>query len=264
MKVKTIVAVSAIAVAGAAFPAVNYETFAKKTSDPFLAIRTLNADAALQDEAAKVAAYETVDGIWAANPGDRTWRDEYLSFPKTCAVVLEKMDYLSPTVKSDILSHASCANLGRKTAVVSSSNDVNYTVQLIAAGRINPNVAKRRILEVALGAIRRDIRKKGGTFVGKEGNARVQDALNLVAAKLNAPRFAGAKEALEPLGIAVEWDFALARFPKDREIAELKRKILLGDVYFSGNYQQMLSVVMGVEGYNEFVRIYNEGSGDDQ
>ena len=43
----------------------------------------------------------------------------------------------------------------------------------------------------------------------------------------------------------------------DEEVAEIRAKLLGGEIPFSGLLQGRLCVVLGVEGYNAFVREYN-------
>lgn len=51
-----------------------------------------------------------------------------------------------------------------------------------------------------------------------------------------------------------------ARILGDTEVAEVRTKLMDGEMQFAPILQHRLCVALGVDGYNAFVREYNEGS----
>ena len=92
---------------------------------------------------------------------------------------------------------------------------------------------------------------------GPGSTAAYFEVLDALAEELNAPRFGRAGEILAEIGIETEWEFAQSRMMTDEEVAEIRAKLLGGEIPFSGLLQGRLCVVLGVEGYNAFVREYN-------
>ena len=59
----------------------------------------------------------------------------------------------------------------------------------------------------------------------------------------------------------VEWEFVQSHILDDAKVAALKKLLLDGEIPFSQELQNKLCIALGVEGYNAFVREYNEGTG---
>lgn len=258
MKMKTLMAAFAIAVAGAAFPAdTNYTEYAEHMFSPWTMENHIGKDVTLAGDADRAAVMRQVDAVWAQHPDRFEGWDPFEGLPQTAAAVLSRADYLSEAVKTAILG--SCAE-GRgivRVTLDGNPQKVNYVLQRMAAGRIASAEGKRRVLDEAVRQARRAIRAKGESFVGQEGLARVKGYLDGVAAGLNAPRFAGLKESLGAIGISAEWDFIGSAMLTDEEIQPLVEAIMSGDEPFTGTHQCRLSVCLGVSEYNALVKRYN-------
>ena len=133
----------------------------------------------------------------------------------------------------------------------------NYALQAATTGIFPPTVARNAILGEAIVPMRRAIRAEGGTFVGTEGAKTVKAKLDALAAELNAPRFGKAGDILAKIGMGVEWEFIQSRILGDAEVAEIRTRLLDGEIPFSATLQNKLCVALGVEQYNAFVREYN-------
>ena len=78
-----------------------------------------------------------------------------------------------------------------------------------------------------------------------------------LAAELNAPRFGKADKILAEIGMDVEWEFIQSRILGDTEVAEVRTRLLDGEIPFTQDLQNKLCIALGVEAYNAFVKEYN-------
>lgn len=114
----------------------------------------------------------------------------------------------------------------------------------------------RIILSHAQNQVKRHIREKGGSFlVGADGKNPVQDAIDPLLAALNRPRMQGLREWVAELFPDYAWTE-----PSWLSEGDLKR--LMDDVFYgkkdlNKSIQGVLRVNLGVDGYNEFIKKYN-------
>ena len=55
----------------------------------------------------------------------------------------------------------------------------------------------------------------------------------------------------------VEWEFIQDHILGEREVAEIRTKLLDGEIAFDRALQNNLCIALGVEAYNAFVKEYN-------
>ena len=260
MKMKTLMAAFAIAVAGAAFPAdTNYTAYAQSGHGVWTVLSHIKEDKTLKKASDYAAVFAEVDAVWSLKPEALTVGDIWAAFPKTAAGILECTSSLSDPVKAAIL--ASCGpekGLSRVT-LDGHPQKINYLLQRMAVGEVNGPDTKRLILKEAVRLARYTIRAKGESFVGKEGLARMKGYLDVIAKGLNAPRFAGLKDALAAIGVSIEEDFILSLLPDEGEVSSLTASIVNGDEPFTERHRCVLTACLGVDDFNKFVRFYNTG-----
>ena len=260
MKMKTIVALMAVAVAAVAGASTNYVELAAKRHNLGSVVRDMRCDTALTDAAAFRTALEAVDR--SAADGETPFWGLTRCCPLAARATLHRSEDYAPKARADMI--AVCGYDAENAGVALRPNErgyANFALQAACVGGIPVGGLRRDILSAAVVPARRTIRAEGGTFVGKTGGARVKAILDGLAAELNAPRFGNAGKLLAEIGIEVEWDFIQSRILGDAEIAALKAKLLGGEIPFDGTLQNKLCVALGVEGYNAFVREYNGGEG---
>lgn len=134
---------------------------------------------------------------------------------------------------------------------------VSVYAQLKTHHLINDN-GVRTILNAAPIAIRHAIRASGKSFVEKDGVNPVQIRIDRISAALNAPRIAGLDAAFRENGMDYGLTFASCLLP-DAEIETLRTDVLNGDRQFSSGTGFILRTHLGIEAYNAFVKLYNEG-----
>ena len=109
------------------------------------------------------------------------------------------------------------------------------------------------------------IRKKGKSFVAKkDSKGNIIDnpltaPMKELTDALNGAKYAGINEWSTKYG--ANWE--TVEFPwllSDEKLAELKDNILIDEEKFSDENVKQLRVSLGVDGFNAFVKLYNEGT----
>ena len=109
------------------------------------------------------------------------------------------------------------------------------------------------------------IRKKGKSFVAKkDSKGNIIDnpltaPMKELTDALNGAKYAGINEWSAKYG--ANWE--TVEFPwllSDEKLAELKDNILIDEEKFSDENVKQLRVSLGVDGFNAFVKLYNEGT----
>lgn len=132
---------------------------------------------------------------------------------------------------------------------------------------VNPSLAdlarrKNLVKEGVTMVLKRKFREKGKSFVEKDGVNPLEKPITDFTTALDAPRFAGLVAWME------EWcpeakasaERMIAALPDAATVADLKDKIFFGEKDFTGKDQATLMMCLGVDGYNAFVKEYNEGA----
>ena len=254
-KVIMMVAVAAVSVAGAA---TNYVEQLAKRHDPIGVVHTMSSDPALADSAAFRAALEAVDRAGSTGKVVTAYWCVSRRCPLTARAVLGRCEVFSPKAREDML--ALCRYDAENCGVLPRPGEDGYAncrLQAACAGMHSAANVRSDILKAAIAPARRYVRANGDSFVGKEGAKRVKAILDDLAAELNAPRFGKAGDILARLGFEVEWEFIQSRLLTDDEVAEIRTKLLDGEIAFDGKLQNKLCIALGVEGYNAFVKEYN-------
>ena len=258
MKMKTIIAVAALACASAASASTNYVEVAVKTRNLCATVQKMEKDPTLAEPAAFKAALESVDKAMATGTVALAYQYVSRRCPLTARTVLGRTECFSERVRGDLL--AACgydaANTGLGLAA-KEAGYANFVLQRTCGGATPVALARNAILAAAIVPTRRTIRAEGGSFVGKDGAARVKAILDGLAAELNAPRFGKADEITARLGLDIEWEFAKSHLLSDEKVAELKRRLLDGEIAFNWTLQGQMCAALGVEAYNAFVKEYN-------
>ena len=123
----------------------------------------------------------------------------------------------------------------------------NYGVVKTYAGALQRQVQRKA---------RAYLRKQGKSFVSKDGANPCEAVMTEFVAALNAPYLKGVNEWLEKVG-ATDRRIDVSKLPTEAEVAQLKEDILNGDKDMNRDYEFILKVCLGVEGYNAFVKEYN-------
>ena len=262
MNMKTIIALAAVAVAAVASASTNYVSRAVKRGNLVGVVQEMSGDSELADAAAFRRELERVDAAMAKNCARLSLRSVSRRCPLTAKAVLGRTAAFSEKVKGEILAHCGYDAPNWSLELVPGEvGYVNFVLQGSASGQVWPIAARNAALRAAVVPTRRWIRAEGGTFVGKAGAEKVKLALDELAAELNAPRFGKAGEILAKIGVAVEWDEVQNRLLAEAELDKIRRRLLEGAVKFDTALQNKLCIALGVDGYNAFVREYNEGTG---
>ena len=258
MKMKTIIAVAALACASVASASTNYVEVAKKNWSLIATVQQMAKDPELADRAAFRKTLEAVDVCISTNGSKRGFHTVPRCCPLTAKVALTGCDFLSDRACKDALAHCGYDE-GIRSLELRPGEDgyANFMLQAAAGGAVNPSNVRGAILNAAVQPVRRTIRAEGGTFVGKEGGANVRMYLDSLAKELNAPRFGDAGEILKHIGIDVEWEFIEHCIRSDAQVAALERQLMDGEMPFDWALQSRLCVALGVEAYNDFVKEYN-------
>ena len=135
---------------------------------------------------------------------------------------------------------------------------VNLVAEHSCVGQIRRYMtnSKDRLVSLAAKAVKRRIREQGGSFVvGSDGNNPVQNAVDELSAALNAPRMAGLKEWVGKWFPGYEW--IEPKWMTDDEVQKLKDEIFYGEKDFKLTYKVNLEAHLGIDAYNDFVRLYN-------
>ena len=258
MKLKNIIAVAALACASVASASTNYVEVAKKNWSLVAVVQQMAKDPELADRAAFRKTLEAVDACMETNG---FWRG-YQTVPRCCPLAAKALlagcEFLSDKARKDALSHCGYdAEIRSLELKPNEDGYANFMLQAAAGGAASAMNVRSAILSAAIIPVRRTIRARGGTFVGKEGGAKVKASLDGLARELNAPRFGNAGKLLAEIGIEVEWEAVRSAIPADAQITALKKRLMDGEIPFGPDLQNRLCVALGVEGYNAFVKEYN-------
>lgn len=105
-------------------------------------------------------------------------------------------------------------------------------------------------------ALKKLIRKKGRSFlVGVDGRNPIQDAIDSLSAALNRPRMQGLKEWVAEWYPEYVWTEPV--WMSEDRLKKLMDDIYFGQIEFNAWYQNILRANLGLEGYNEFVKKFN-------
>ena len=258
MKMKTIIAVAAVAVATVAGASTNYVEYAAKNRNLFLTLVAMGRDGELADPAAYRATLEAVDRGIATGDVEIAHSALMRRCPLAARAVLGRSADFTPKAREDALAVCGYDAPNKPLDLMpGEAGYANYALQAACVGSVPPEGIRKGVLDAAIVPARRAVRADGQSFVGKEGAKRVKAKLDALAAELNAPRFGKAGEMLAAFGIPVEWEFIQSRILADAELDGLKARLLNGEIPFTPVLQNKLCVALGVEGYNAFVREYN-------
>ena len=257
MNMKMILSVAAVAVAMVVGASTNYVEESAKRHLVYL-VQDMQRDQALADGAAFRTALEELDRVAATNNPARGYLAVSRLLPKTAAAALARCGHFTEKVRKDMLTN--CGYDAENKSVDLKPGEAgfaNFALQAACGGTGTALYARNGILGAAIVPVRRTIRAKGGTFVGEEGAKLVKAKLDALAAELNAPRFGKADKLLAEIGMGVEWEFIQDHILGDREVAEIRTKLLDGEIAFSTTLQNKLCIALGVDAYNAFVKEYN-------
>lgn len=185
----------------------------------------------------------------------------YDTIPRTSEKMLSMenthVDWLAkyPVSVRTVRKYKSGINLSMATLPES----VNMAAEHFCTGYIGfymgENV-KNRLVSYAARGVKRRIREQGGSFVvGSDGKNPVQDAVDELSAALNAPRMAGLKKWVSKWFPGHEW--IEPKWMTDDEVQKLKDEIFYGDKDFLPQYKVQLEAHLGIDAYNDFVKLYN-------
>ena len=258
MKMNTILALAAVAIASVASASTNYVEVAKKNWSLVAVVQQMAKDPELADRAAFRKTLEAVDVCISTNGSKRGFHTVPRCCPLTAKVALAGCDFLSDKARNDALAHCGYEEEARSLELKpDEAGYANFILQAAAGGAVSPANARGAILNAAVVPTRRTIRHEGGTFVGKDGGANVKMILDALAFELNAPRFGDAGEVLKHIGIDVEWEFIEYCILTDEQVFALERRLMDGEIPFDNALQNRLCVALGVDAYNDFVSEYN-------
>ena len=120
----------------------------------------------------------------------------------------------------------------------------------------NYNRLSNWVLDSAPKALKKLIREKGKSFlVGADGRNPLQNAIDSLLEALNRPRLQGLKEWVAEWYPDHVWNEPVW-MSKDR-LDKLMDDIYFGQIDFDWRNQSVLRANLGLEGYNEFVKKYN-------
>lgn len=123
--------------------------------------------------------------------------------------------------------------------------------------------AKQLILNLALPRVKIVLRQEGKTFISTtdaDGNVIVnpiEERMREVLTALNAPQCVGLEAALTSLGFTVE---PIDRSRLNSTIPSYANDIMIGEKPFK--LTGSIVTLLGVDGYNDWVKVYNEGEGN--
>ena len=258
MKMKSIIALAAIAVAAVASASTNYAARVARDSNPAFVYREMAHDSELAKPEVFRAALEDIDRTVSTGKVEIAYRGLTRWLPLTARAYFANCDIFTKKAGEDAL--AVCGYDAENRSVELAPGETgyaNFALQAACTGDTAPDTVRNGILTVAVVPARRKVRAEGGSFVGKEGAKRVKAKLDELAAELNAPRFGRAGELLASLGVPVEWEFIQGRMLSDSEVEAVKRRLMDGEIQFTTVLQNKLCVALGVADYNSFVREYN-------
>ena len=260
MNMKNIIAVAAVAVATVAGASTNYVEQAQK-HQLYYVVKAMERDPAFAEPSALRTAIEELDrsvAIKGCSPCGLSRR-----CPLSVHAALERRGHFSEKAVQDVL--ANCGYDAKNAFADPTPGEAgyaNFALQAACGGTASAVGVRNGILGAAIVPVRRTIRAKGGTFVGEEGAKLVKAKLDALAAELNAPRFGKADKLLAEIGMGVEWEYIQGLILGDRKVAEIRTKLLDGEIAFDRALQNKLCIALGVEAYNAFVKEYNGEEGN--
>ena len=220
-----------------------------KTPDAWTqASHFLCRDTTTPEKQAEIDAILSAKRFFTSNPRFAT------AYPKLFAnfakVYVGDVPELVPLTE-EIVANPTSADI-RVLGTVVASYSALFRHHLIADGTI------KNLLNVAPVGIRHKIRKEGKSFVAKDGLNPVQNRIDRLSAALNAPRLAGLNDALKECGMDFGLDFEKNLMSAD-EVETLRKDVLNGDKNFIPHIGYVLRTHLGIDEYNKFVKLYNEG-----
>ena len=260
---KKIIALAAVAVATVAGASTNYAERVARYHNPAYVVFEMTRDSELADADALRAALEDLDKTVSTGKVEFEFRVLSRRLPLTARAYFAKFDHFTKKAAEDAL--AVCDYDAETRTIDLGPSDpgyANFALQLACIGGSPVSAIRTGILNAAIVPVRRAIRAEGGSFVGKEGAKLVKAKLDALAVELNAPRFGKAGKLLAEIGMDVEWEFIQSRILDDAKVAEIKTRLLGGEIPFDGTLQNKLCVALGVEAYNAFVTEYNGKEGN--
>ena len=127
-------------------------------------------------------------------------------------------------------------------------------------GKASMESVKRALIKRAISAAKRELRARGKSFVtGADGVNPAEKLVQPVVDALNAPACKGINKAFSNIGISIDPFDCTALV---ETINTWKAQMLEDKVTIKGNWIGKTILVLGIDGYNKFVDIYNNGTGD--
>ena len=122
--------------------------------------------------------------------------------------------------------------------------------------------ARTALNRAALPLARTALRNAGESFVVRDGVNPLIELVRPVVEALNAPGCAGLEAAFRALGVDVP---DVERDALEALAAQWRDELMSGELAGGGASAILgkLSVALGVDGFNAFVEVYNEGTGGD-
>lgn len=195
-----------------------------------------------------------IDALLAAHmfyTSNAHWADTYPAlFANFAKIYTTKCPELVP-LTTYIVANPDAWDAKVKTELINAYFGL-FKYHLISDGMI------RKLLNVSPVAIKHKIRSEGRSFVAKDGVNPVQIRVDKLSSALNAPRLSGLNAAFQACGMDCGLDFEAQLLPEE-EIAKLRTKVLNGDTELKDDFVGLLRTHLGIDAYNQFIKLYNEG-----
>jgi len=185
----------------------------------------------------------------------------YDTIPRTSEKMLSmenpKVDWLAkyPVTVRTVRKHKS----GMIWSVATFPEAVNVVAEHSCNGGLGYYMggkSKERLVSMAAKAVKRRMREQGVSFVvGSDGKNPVQDAIDEFSSALNAPKMSGLRQWIAKWFADYEW--VEPNWMSDADIQKLKDDVFYGEKDFRSDYKVKLEAHLGIEAYNDFVRLYN-------
>ncbi|MEI7900264.1 MAG: hypothetical protein WCK89_08420 [bacterium] len=233
---------------------------------PWQLTAQIGAKAPLEDKLAYVVPLAQANGKKAAvswaqvNIPAASWSDGV--FSNVFAVADRPDEVYSDTVFINEL--AMKVSIERKKVFTQDDlRPADYVRFLLSGGlrKYAPHVAdcKQALIGKLEKAAKKKLRDEGKTFVTRNGVNQLEAALQPVVAALNAPKLEGLEAAL------AAFDIQLPAGVRDEKVwaavAERKDAIMFGEIPAEPLYDGSIIVMLGPDGYNAWVKEFNEGAG---
>jgi hypothetical protein len=179
--------------------------------------------------------------------------EKYNEFPKSWNAYLNRVKKTTP-ITAELYNKYGSTDIKKWTA------EECITAYHEIINQIDRYYIKNKIKQYSERLIKIYLRSIGKTFVTDPVTKinPMQVHMDEVVAALNAPRFGNLNKWLSEKGCTAQINDSM--FLSDEEINKLKMDILIGDKSFSTENVTQLQYCLGVDGYNLFVKEYNEGS----